>query len=112
MQIRRLLIAIVTVGTVIVAGTSAIRTVQTFYRLDFGVTWVMNGVQVDEVHVGSTADLAGLVQGDLITSIDGTPITSFKDPLFSSLRVPSTIWAFAARTPVIRRLSSGHPRHH
>ncbi len=83
MLVRRFLIVIVTVGTVIVAGTSVIRTVRSFYQLDFGVTWEMSGLRVEEIHGASTGDLAGLKTGDLVTSVDGVPINAFKDPLFS-----------------------------
>ena len=37
------------------------------------------GVAVQVVVPGSPAESSGLVQGDVLTSIDGTPLSSFKD---------------------------------
>lgn len=83
MRFNRLVCALITTFTVLVAGTSLIRTVQSFYQVDFAVTWTEEGLRVDEVTSRSTGDLAGLVVGDLITSIDGVPVQNFENPLFS-----------------------------
>lgn len=37
------------------------------------------GVYISQIIEGAPADLAGLVKGDIITSIDGTTITSYED---------------------------------
>lgn len=83
MRINRLACAAITICTVLVAGTSLIRTVQSFYQVDFAVTWVEGGLHVDEVTQRSTGDIAGLIRGDLITAIDGVSVDSFNNPLFS-----------------------------
>ncbi len=83
MRINRLVYAVIAVFSVLVAGTSLIRTVQSFYQVDFRVTWVEAGLRVNEVTPGSTGDLAGLVQGDLITAIDGVSVNIYENPLFS-----------------------------
>lgn len=83
MQINRLVCAVITTCTVLVAGTSLIRTVQNYYQVDFPITWVEEGLKVDEVPPGSTGELSGLAEGDLITAIDGVPIHRYEKPLFS-----------------------------
>lgn len=83
MRFNRLVCALITTFTVLVAGTSLIRTVQSFYQVDFVVTWVEGGLRVDEVGPRSTGDFAGLIVGDLITSIDGVSVQDFENPLFS-----------------------------
>jgi len=67
---------------VVVAGTSLVRTVRSFYRLDFPVAWVERGLVVDGVPPGSTADEAGLAKGDLIVNLDGVAIERLEDPAF------------------------------
>jgi putative serine protease PepD len=47
---------------------------------------VAAGVQVESVESGSAADVAGIVQGDLITAIDGQPVATM-DELIVALRV-------------------------
>jgi len=83
MRVNRLVYAAIAVFSVLVAGTSLIRTVQSFYQVDFRVTWVEAGLRVNEVMPRSTGNLAGLVQGDLITAIDGVSVDSYEKPLFS-----------------------------
>jgi len=82
MRINRLIYAVIAVFSVLVAGTSLIRTVQSFYQVDFRITWVESGLRVNEVTPRSTGDLAGLIQGDLITAIDGISVASYENPLF------------------------------
>jgi len=79
---RRLFLTLVAVLTVVVAGTSLIRTVRSFYRLDFPISWVEEGVVVGEVPGGSSAERAGLVSGDLVVAVDGVPIERLEDPAF------------------------------
>ena len=74
MRSRRLLLTAVAVITVVVAGTSLIRTVRSFYRLDFPVSWIEEGLVVDEVPTGSSAESAGLSEGDLVIDVDGVGI--------------------------------------
>ena len=38
-----------------------------------------NGLRVDGVTKGGPADLAGMIKGDLITSIEGKPVTNIYD---------------------------------
>lgn len=74
---------VITTCTVLVAGTSIIRTVQSFYQVDFPITRVEAGLEVDEVTARSTGDLAGLAEDDLITAIDGVSVHRYENPLFS-----------------------------
>ena len=67
---RRLILNVVAVFVVVVAGTSLIRTVRSFYRLDFPVAWIEQGLVVSDVPPGSSAANAGLTNGDLIVSVD------------------------------------------
>jgi len=80
---RRLVLTLVVVFTVAVAGASLIRTVHSFYRLDFEVTWEERGVVVETVPLGSSAMASELHQGDLIIAMDGTPVERLEDPAFS-----------------------------
>ena len=57
---RRLILNLVAAFVVVVAGTSLIRTVRSFYRLDFPVAWVEQGLVVDDAPPGSSAEGAGL----------------------------------------------------
>ena len=50
----------------VVAGSSLLRTVQSFYRLDFSVRWLEQGIVVDQVPTGSSAAAADLRPGDVI----------------------------------------------
>ncbi len=83
MRFNRLVCAVIAVFSVLVAGTSLIRTVQSFYQVDFSVSWVKEGLRVHGVTNSSTGRLAGLVDGDLITAIDGVPVENYEKPLFS-----------------------------
>ncbi len=83
MRFRRLAYVLIASCTVLVAGTSLIRTFQRFYQVDFPISWVEEGLRVDEVPPHSTGDLAELKTGDLITALDGVPIHRFDNPLFS-----------------------------
>ena len=55
MRARRIVLTLIAIFVVMVSGTSLIRTVRTFYRLDFPVSWVEGGLVVDETY----ADVAG-----------------------------------------------------
>ena len=79
---RRLILSVVAAFVVVVAGTSLIRTVRSFYRLDFPVAWVEQGLVVDDAPSGSSAEEAGLAKGDLIVSVDGVSIERLEDPAF------------------------------
>jgi PAS domain S-box-containing protein len=83
MRFHRLAYVLIASCTVLVAGTSLIRTFQRFYQVDFPISWVEEGLRVDEVPPHSTGDLAELKTGDLITALDGVPIHRFDNPLFS-----------------------------
>jgi PAS domain S-box-containing protein len=80
---RRLLLLLVFIITVVVAGDSLIRTVRTFYRLDFPATWVERGVRVSAVPPGSSAQEAGLEPGEVIVAVDGIAVDRLEDPLFA-----------------------------
>jgi len=67
---------------VVVAGWSLIRTVHSFYRLDFPVRWVESGIVVDEVPPGSSAAAAGLETNDTIVAVDGMEVGRLEDPTF------------------------------
>ncbi len=66
----------------VVVGTSIARTVRSFYRLDFPVTWDERGILVGEVSHGTSGAAAGLEPGDLIVEVDRTTIARLKDPVF------------------------------
>ncbi len=83
MRINRLVCVVITTCTVLVAGTSLIRTVQSFYQVDFPISWVEAGLRVHEVTTHSSGKLAGLTEGDLITAIDGVSVHNYENPLFS-----------------------------
>ena len=70
-------------ATVVVSGTSLIRTVRSFYRLDFPATWVERGVRVSAVPPGSSAQDANLAAGELIVAVDGIAVDRLEDPLFA-----------------------------
>lgn len=61
MRSRRVFLTLVAVVTLVVSGTSMIRTVRSFYRLDFPVSWVEEGLVVAEVPQGSSAEVTGFV---------------------------------------------------
>ena len=82
MHVRRLLLTLVASATVVVAGWSLIRTVHSFYRLDFPVRWVESGIIVDGVPPGSSAATAGLEINDTIVTVDGMEIGQLEDPKF------------------------------
>jgi len=79
---QRALLVAVTIAALAVAVTSLIHTARGFFWLDFAVTWVEGGVQVDQVPAATTAQSAGLQEGDLIIAIDGMPVERVEDPLF------------------------------
>ncbi len=79
---RRLILSVIAAFVVVVAGTSLIRTVRSFYRLDFPVAWVEQGLVVDDAPPGSSAAHAGWVKGDLIVSVDGVSIERLESPAF------------------------------
>jgi two-component system, NtrC family, sensor kinase len=80
--LRRLVLTLVALATVVVAGWSLIRTVHSFYRLDFPVRWVESGFVVDGVPPGSSAAAAGLEINDTIVAVDGMNIGQLEDPIF------------------------------
>jgi signal transduction histidine kinase len=82
MRTRRILLTLIAVFVVIVSGTSLIRTVRSFYRLDFPVSWVEQGLVIDEVPTGSTAEAAGLLEGDTVIEVDGVSVERLDDPAF------------------------------
>jgi two-component system NtrC family sensor kinase len=82
MTLRRAVLVAVAVASFAVAATSAIRTVRSFYQLDFGVTWIAEGIRLDQVLQGSSADQAGLAAGDLIVAVDGVGLERLENPLF------------------------------
>ena len=82
MRTKRVLLTVLAVFVVVVAGTSLIRTVRTFYRLDFPVSWVEEGLVVQEAPPGSSAEEAGLLSGDTVVEIDGVPIDRLDEPAF------------------------------
>ena len=79
---RRLVLTLVALATVVVAGWSLIRTVHSFYRLDFPVRWLEAGIVVDEVPPGSSAAAAGLKISDAIVIVDGMEVGQLEDPAF------------------------------
>ena len=82
MRSRRVFLTLVAVLTLIVSGTSMIRTVRSFYRLDFPVSWVEEGLVVADAPQGSSAEVTGFVKGDMVVEIDGVSIASIEDPTF------------------------------
>ena len=82
MRARRVLLSLIALVAVVVAGTSMMHTVRGFYRLDFSVTWIAEGVQVDAVPAASSAQLAGLRPGDLVVAVDAVAISRLEDPTF------------------------------
>ena len=47
MRAQRLFLTLLSLFVVVVSGTSLIRTVRSFYHLDFPVSWVEEGLVVD-----------------------------------------------------------------
>jgi len=82
MRTRRILLTLIAVFVVIVSGTSLIRTVRSFYRLDFSVSWVEEGLVINDVPAGSTAEAAGLTVGDTVVEVDGVSVERLDDPAF------------------------------
>ncbi len=82
MRARRILLTLIAIVIVIVSGTSLIRTVRSFYRLDFPVSWVQEGLVINEVPTGSTAEAAGLTVGDTVIEVDGVSVVRLDDPAF------------------------------
>jgi PAS domain S-box-containing protein len=79
---RRVLLTLIAIVMASVAVWAMIKVVRSFYRLDFTVRWVEQGIVVDEIPSGSSADVAGLVVGDTIVAVDGIAITRLEDPVF------------------------------
>jgi len=77
-----MLLTLLAVGVLGIAIISITRTTHSFYRLDFPVTWIETGVLVGQVPTGSSAQVAGLSDGDLIISVDQTSVSRLEDPLF------------------------------
>ena len=82
MRARQITLTLIAIFVVVVSGTSLIRTVRSFYRLDFPVSWVEQGLVINEVPAGSTAEAAGLETGDTVVEVEGLPIISLDDPAF------------------------------
>lgn len=68
--------------TLAVAGTSLVRTVRSFYRLDFPVRWVEEWVEVGAVPDGSSAQQARLAAGDRIIAVEAVAVARLEDPVF------------------------------
>ncbi len=82
MRSRRILLTLIALFSVVVSGSSIVRTVRSFYRLDFRVSWVEAGLLVDSVPEGSSAAVAGLAKGDMVIKVDSVAIEKFDDPAF------------------------------
>jgi len=82
MRSRPVLLTLIAIVAVVVSGSSIARTVRSFYRLDFRVSWVEAGLLVDGVPEGSSAAVAGLAKGDMIIKVDGVAIEQFENPAF------------------------------
>lgn len=82
MRARQITLTLIAIFVMVVSGTSLIRTVRSFYRLDFPVSWVEQGLVINEVPAGSTAEAAGLETGDTVVEVEGLPISSLDDPAF------------------------------
>jgi signal transduction histidine kinase len=81
--IARTLAVLLALVTLTVAVTSLVRTARSFYKLDFTVTWMEDGVRVNQVPAGSTAQASGLAEQDLIVAVDGVPVLTLEDPIFA-----------------------------
>ena len=79
---RRVLLTLVALFTLAVVGTSMIRTIRSFYGLDFPVTWEERGIRVEEVPSGSSAAVSALAVGDVITAVDTIAVERLVDPVF------------------------------
>jgi signal transduction histidine kinase len=82
MRARQIVLTLIAIFVVTVSGASLIRTVRTFYRLDFPVSWVEGGLVVNEAPVGSSAEVAGLIGGDTVIAVDGVSVERLDDPAF------------------------------
>ena len=82
MLVRRLILTLVALATMVVAGSSLLRTVQSFYRLDFQVRWLEEGIVIDQVAPGTSAAAANLSPGDVIETVDGLEVGLLEDPRF------------------------------
>ncbi len=82
MRARQIVLTLIAIFVVTVSGASLIRTVRTFYRLDFPVSWVEGGLVVNEAPVGSSAGVAGLIGGDTVIAVDGVSVERLDDPAF------------------------------
>ncbi len=60
-----------------------IRTVRSFYRLDFPAAWVEQGVRVIGVPEGSSAQEGNLAVDDVIVAMDGIAVDRLEDPMFA-----------------------------
>jgi len=79
---KRSVLTLIAVATVVVAGWSLITTVRSFYRLDFPVRWLEEGIVVDDVPTGTSAAAAGLRAGDVVLAVDGIEIERLEAPVF------------------------------
>jgi len=82
-RFQRLLLLLVAATTIVISGASMLRTLRSFYQLDFRPTRVEDGLRIDTIQPGSQASEAGLTSGDVILSIDDTPVADLDDPIFS-----------------------------
>ena len=79
MRARKIILTLIAIFVVMVSGASLIRTVRTFYRLDFPVSWVEGGLVVNEAPAGSSAEVAGLTEGDTVVAVDGVSVERLDD---------------------------------
>jgi hypothetical protein len=78
---RRVLWTVLVAGALAVGATSFYHTVAGFFRLDFPAVWVADGIRLEAVPPGSSADRAGLAPGDLIVTIGSRSVRTMSDPL-------------------------------
>ncbi len=81
MRWKRVALSFVVVGVLAVALVSMVRTIRGFFRLDFAVSWIEEGVRIESVPEGSSAWLAGLAAGDVVVAVDSHPISTYHDPI-------------------------------
>lgn len=82
MLVRRLILTLVALATIVVAGSSLLRTVQSFYRLDFTIRLAEEGIVIEQVPPGSSAAVTNLSPGDVIETVDGLEVALLEDPRF------------------------------
>ncbi len=83
MRFQRILLLLVAATTILISGASTLRTLRSFYQLDFLQTRIEEGLRVEKLDPGSPAAEAGLKNGDIILEIDDRPVNELEDPEFS-----------------------------